>query len=175
MRAKAISWLSIKGREKAKSLLHPAPLSCFIYAGHAVQQSLHRPQDGIKESLFPCEDPGDEHTERLGHGQNQQEEQCNLQPSIQRHVRTSPDATRRIPGRPSSTRSAQALREFPRATPSGCDRRSGRSRLRGRRKRASVQRTEGLAWDALLERCRSEQHSTFRLDCVDDKPRLKLS
>src|SRR5262249_19759565 len=70
----------------------------FVDAGDGVDEPFDRAQRGIEPGLLAVEHPRQEPAERLRHRENRDEEDQDLQPTIARHVRTSPAAAARTSG-----------------------------------------------------------------------------
>ncbi len=98
-------------------ILRPGHFVLFIHAGRAVNQLLDRPQHRIQKRFFAVEHARHEHAERLCDGQDQQQEKRDLQPSIDGHLRISPDKVVRRTDTPASARSPPASRLFPCPSP----------------------------------------------------------
>jgi hypothetical protein len=86
-------------RQHRQSVFRPAHLVRFVDVGQAIDQALERPQDGIEKGALAGEHSRHEPSERNGDERHRRQEQRNLKPAIGGHVRTSPGAASRRPGR----------------------------------------------------------------------------
>src|SRR5258705_1873328 len=90
-------------------VLGPRHLVAFVHSRRLINQFFERAQNRIQKGAFTVEDVCHKNSQRLRRGQNQGKKEQDLQPTVQRHLKTSPGAEARKRDRSAATPPALVL------------------------------------------------------------------